>query len=238
MNKLVHQAFTDTRTNVYFYMHDFLALVTVVSTIAIVLETVPTLESYERIFVTIEWVAVIIFTTEYVIRLRTNKPWHEYAFSFFGAIDLLAIVPSLLGIGNLTFLKSARIVRLIRLFRLIRLAKLRRIKSNDFDREQSILVLNVSLYLTLLLSTLLAFGILLYIVEGQTGLFESIPAAMWWTFAAFVNADARDVSLSVTGGVLYVLIKFFGLILLGALIGVTGNVLRHYLLDTRKRSSK
>jgi len=234
MSSLARRAFVDTRTNLYFWTHDFLALLTIVSTISIVLETVPALEVYDVVFVTIEWVAVIIFTLEYIIRLRAEKRWQDYVFSVYGVIDLVSILPTYLGLGNFVFLKSARVVRIIRLLRLIRLAKLRHMRGHDIEHAGSMVALNITIYLTLLIGMLLCFGILLYLFESSTGVFESIPVAMWWTFQVFVASTFIEEPLTVVGGILYVAAKFVGLILLGALIGVVANIMQHYLLDPRK----
>lgn len=234
MKRFLHNAFVNTKSKLYFLVHDVLALATILSVISIVLSTMPALAPYQPIFRTIEWTAVAIFTFEYVARLIVTKPWYHYSFSFFGLIDVIAIAPTYLGLGNFTFLKSARVVRIIRLLRLIRLAKIRHIRTGDIEHAGGVVALNVTIYLVLLLGTLLIFGILLYIFEASTGMFESIPTSMWWTFQVFVASPFADEPLSTVGGVLYVAARFVGYILLGALIGVVGNIMRHYLLGTKK----
>jgi voltage-gated potassium channel len=235
MSSLLKKAFTDPRTNVYFWTHDFLALITIVSTVSIVLETVPALSDYQSVFNIIEWTAVVFFTFEYVVRLRLSKPWHHYVFSFYGIIDLVSILPTFLGIGNLTFLKSARVIRIIRLLRLIRLAKIRNAETTDIEQSMSVASLNITIYLLFLTTTLLMFGTILYLVEDASGVFSSIPSSMWWTFQVFVNARPFEIPATVLGGTAYVFARFVGLILLGALIGVVGNIMHHYLLSHRRR---
>jgi len=235
MEHLLKKAFVDTRTKLYYRVSNTLAFFTVLSVVSIVLETVPSLTRYETIFLVIEWAAVIVFTIEYVARFYLSKPWYQYSFSFFGMIDLISILPTFLGLGNLTFLKSARIVRILRFLRMIRLTKLRRLKGSNVDHNTSVLMLNVLMYLTMLMVALVGFGVLLYVLESANQAFVSIPAAMWWVFGVFVNSSTASVPEGTLGGVLYVLVRFVGLLLLGAMVGMMANIFNHYLLDSKKR---
>lgn len=226
--------FTDPKSAHYFLVSDILAFFTVLSILAIVLETVPGLEKYKGIFLIIEWVSVAVFTFEYVIRVMASRPWHAYSFSFFGVIDLVAILPTFLGVGNLTFLKSARVLRILRFLRMVRLAKLSRVSPKEIEESYGVFVLNIGIYFSLLLTALLLFGTALFVVEETAESFISIPASMWWSFKVFIGSIPVDAPLSALGGVLYVLARFCGLILLGILIGVVGNIFRATLLGERK----
>lgn len=235
MKRYLETHLVDTRTNAYFKTSNFLAFVTILSTVSIILETVPSLSGLTSVFVAIEWVSVIIFTAEYVARLYIIKPSTQYIFSFYGLVDLISIAPTWLGLGNLTFLKSARIVRLLRFLRLVRLAKIRHLSVKEIEHAGSVMFLNITIYTVLLLCALLVFGIGMYIVETGNPYFMSIPHGMWWAFQVFVTARPEFETITVLGGVLYVLARFVGLILLGALVGVIGNIFRHYFFDTKKR---
>jgi len=231
MKKLLEKALLKPDNGLYFILSDFLALCTIVSIIAIVLETVPSMEKYELYFTVVEYTAVLIFTLEYLARLSVTKPKRAYVFSFYGLIDLVSVLPSFMGFGNLTFLKSVRAIRLIRLLRLIRLAKLSHSHRSDPEESLGVFALNVSIYITLLLLALLCMGTLMYVAEEQVGTILSIPAGMWWSFQVFMGGIPVDTPLTMLGSILYVLARFVGLLLLGVLVGVVGNVFRTLLFS-------
>ena len=224
MAKKLHwvQSFVNSKHPKFFAVNDFFALLTIVSIIAVVLETVPALEQYTTIFFWVEWVTVGLFTFEYIVRLVATKPIHKYAFSFFGIVDLVAILPSFLGVGNLTFLKSARALRIIRLLRLIRASAVR---SHARDEHYNPVLFNVLIYGAALVIALLTFGTLMYLVESGES-FTSIPAGMWWSFKVFMAGIPVVTPATEIGEVLFVLTRFTGMLLLGLLLGVVGNIFR------------
>lgn len=220
-------ALTDNHHPWHFLLSDFLAIVTIISILAIVLETMPQLSAWSTWFLVIEWVTVVIFSVEYIWRLSAAKQKLKYIFSWFGLVDLIAILPTYFGLGNLTFLKSARVVRLMRLLRIMRVAKMRNLKRHrDHDTELSFYALNILLFLTILISATLFVGILIYLVEGHRVAFQSIPQGMWWAFRIFTNDPTFIRTETVGGEVVYILARLVGLIVFGALIGILGNVLK------------
>ena len=225
-------AFSDSSSRFFRLAQDFFAIVTVISIVSLVLETVPALSEYEQVFLLIEWVAVAFFTFEYVGRLSVSKPIWRYPLSFFGVVDLISIVPTFLGLGNFTWLKSARALRIIRLLRMVRLAKIAR--SSVRDEDLSVLSLNVLIYVVTLLFALLATGTAMYLVEPQTSAFASIPAGMWWSLKVFMAGIPVVEPVTVAGEFFFVLTRFVGLLLLGLLIGVVGNVFK-VVLGGQKR---
>lgn len=234
LESFLKKAFVDNHSRLYFVVNDILALLTIVATIVVVLETVPAFTEYAYFFLIIEWTAVLIFTAEYIARMYISKPSRQYIFSFYGVIDLISILPTFLGLGNLTFLKAARTVRIMRLLRIIRLAKVTRLHGKNLDESLSVFSLNVTIYVALLVIALLIFGTMLYIVESSLGLFTSIPIGMWWAFKVFLGSIPVDAPLSAAGAALYVVARFTGLILLGVLVGVVGNIFKHYFTPPTK----
>lgn len=236
MKKLLEKALLKPNNPMYFLVSDFLAIATVVSIVAIVLETVPSLTEYARWFAVVEYTMVFIFTVEYVARVYVTKPSRQYVFSFFGVVDLLSILPSFVGVGNFTFLKSARAVRLVRLLRLVRLAKLSHAHHRDPEESLGIYTLNIMIYISLLLLALLCMGTLMYIAEEQAGMIMSIPSGMWWSFKVFMGGIPVDTPITAFGAGLYVFARFLGYLLLGVLIGVVGNIFRALLFTSSKSS--
>lgn len=218
----------------YFITSDFLALVTIISIISIVLESMPQLSTYRAWFVAIEWVSVAIFTIEYVFRIAASQKKLRYIFSPFGLIDLISILPTYLGLTNLTFLKSARILRIMRLLRMLRIARIRNLKQHhDHDKQLSFYALNVGIFLTVLVSATLLMGILIYVVEGHRVAFESIPNGMWWSFRIFTNDPTFIQTETIGGEVVYILARVVGLIVFGTLVGVITNVFKRMLFSEK-----
>lgn len=222
VKKEIARIFSDPTHPKFFLVNDFFAILTILSVLVVVLETVPGLEKYDLAFFVIEWFSVTLFSIEYISRLWSTNPPRKYAFSFFGIIDLLSILPSFLGVGNLTFLKSARALRIIRLLRLVRTSS---VKAHEKEEEYNPIAFNVLIYFAALLFALLVFGTAMYVFEPSET-FASIPAGMWWSFKVFLASIPVDQPTTAIGDGLYVLTRFVGLMLLGLLIGVVGNVFR------------
>jgi len=213
-------------------VNDGLALVTIVSIVTLVLETVPTLTAYRPVFLVVEWVAVAIFSLEYLARLSISRPRWRYPTSFFGIVDFVAILPTFLGLGNFTFLKSARALRIIRLLRMARLAKMGR-SAMVAEEEFGVFTFNIFIYFVTLLTALLFAGTLMYVVEPTHAAFSSIPAGMWWSLKVFLGSIAVPTPDTALGEVFYVVTRFIGLLLLGLLVGVVGNIFRQLVLGKR-----
>jgi voltage-gated potassium channel len=226
MKTLLREAFLRPQSRTYSVVQNFFALLTIISIVSLVLETVPSLAAYETTFLIIEWVAVILFTGEYVGRLAVSKLKWKYSASFFGIVDLVSILPTFFGLGNFTFLKSARALRIIRLLRMLRLAKVARSGLVD-DENLGILSLNVLIYFVTLLTALLITGTAMYLVEPNgVSAFASIPAGMWWSLKVFMAGIPVVEPVTELGEIFFVLTRFVGLLLLGLLVGVVGNVFR------------
>lgn len=225
MNLSPRNIFLKTTTKEYRFVNDFLAVLTIISIVSLVLETVPSLAGYTFIFTFIEWFSVLFFGLEYIGRLMVSRPKRKYVLSFFGIVDLVSILPTFLGLGNFTFLKSARALRIIRMLRMLRLAKISRSKIVD-DENMSVLSLNIIIYFVILLFALLVTGTIMYLAEGGQSAFVSIPAGMWWSLKVFMSGIPVVEPITATGEFFFVLTRFVGLLLLGLLIGVVGNVFR------------
>lgn len=225
------QVFINPKHPKFFAVNDFFALLTIVSVAVVVLETVPSLGAYQSWFTVIEWISVVLFTFEYIARTIATKPSLKYTFSFFGIVDLLAVLPSFFGAGNLTFLKAARALRIIRLLRLIRTTAMHNhSKEEDFNP----VLLNVMIYFAALMMALLTFGTLMYLIENSSSAFLSIPAGMWWSLKVFLGSVPVDLPATSFGAALHVLTRFTGMLLLGLLLGVVGNIFRAMLGDEEK----
>lgn len=231
--KFVLDTFENPRSKYFAFVNDLFAVATIVSILAVVIETVPSLHTYHTVFLYIEWTTVVLFSLEYILRLWVAKNRKAYALSFFGIVDLVAVLPTFFGLGNLTFLKSARIVRIIRFLRLVRLSKLSRIKVEDAEETLGIFGFNIALYAVTLLFTTLVFGVLLHLfVTGDTQ-YWSIPGGMYWTFAVFLGGLPAPIPPGAVGTTIFILAKFCGMALFGLLVGVIGKIFNELILGKK-----
>ncbi len=228
--RALQQTLDNPQAHYFSFINDVLATATVVSILAIVLETVPSLAHYHPWFLVAEWATVALFSIEYVARIYVAKPKREYALSFFGIVDLVAILPTFIGLGNFTFLKSARIVRIMRFLRMIRLAKMSRVKAKDVEETMGVFGFNIAIYTVALLFVLMIIGTLLHVFIGTTEDSWSIPRGMYWAFSVFLGGLPAPIPEGEWGTAIFILTKFCGMALFGLLIGVVGKVFNQMVL--------
>lgn len=227
----MYQAFYTPSSPYFLLLNDVLAITTIVSITALVLESVAALQPYALLFTTVEYVAVGIFTTEYAARWYAHgSAWRKYSFSFFGIVDLLAILPSYLGFANLTFLKSARVFRILQLLRMVRLVKLTRRTAAATHDRRSADRLTLQIYFFALTAALLCFGTLLYVIEPHNPEFANIPLAMLWVAKPLLGGIAQTFPTTIWGDILVSLVRFSGLVLFGLLVSIIGTNVRTLLL--------
>jgi len=203
-----------------------------------VLETIPSFSPYYPLLSFIEWTSVAVFTLEYIARIISTKNKLGYIFSFFGLLDLVAILPSYLGLANLTYLKAGRTVRVLRFLRILRLSKLARAEHlHGTSKERTMLDvirLNAGIYLTAIVSGILVLGCLIYIAEGHSSEeFKSIPAGMLWTVKILFGLPFEHVH-TAAGMWVFFGVKMTGLLLFGAFTGLIGGMFQNILLGQLK----
>lgn len=225
--------FDDPRNKYFAFANTVLAFMTLVSVAAIALETVESFQKYHFVFKGIEWIAVVLFSTEYVARLFTNKKSLRYIFSFFGVIDLVAILPSLIGLSNFTFLKSARTIRIIRLLRMVRLAKVSRARDKE-KAVRSVYKINLEIYFLTLTLAVLILGCLFYIFEHGVDDARNIPAGMYWALRAILGGVSYPQATTMGGTITLILARFTSMILLGMMMSLVGTMIRKALIGSEK----
>lgn len=232
-HKPVHRRlnpFDDIHNKFFVRANTVLAIMTLVSVATVALETVQSLQRYNLIFTVVEWTAVVLFSAEYIARLYlTTKPL-RYIFSFFGIIDLVAILPSIFGLANLTFLKSARTIRIIRLLRMMRLAKFSRAK----DKQKvtgSLYKINLQIYFITLSLAVLVIGSMFYLFENVPES-KDIPSGMYWALKSILGGFPYPQPESLGGIIALVLARFTSMILLGMMLGLVGMMIRKLLIGS------
>ena len=229
----IRRMFDDPKVPYFSFINDLLSFATILSILTVVLETVPSLNHYEKVFLTVEWFAVILFSIEYISRLWSAKIRSSYAFSLFGIIDLVAILPTILGLGNLSFLKSARVVRIIRFLRIARISKISRTSLKDTEETMGVFGFNIALYAATLIFTILILGASMHIFINDNNTYWSIPAGMYWAFAVFLGGLPAPIPEGTAGTIIFILTKFLGMALFGLLIGVISKIFNQWILGKK-----
>ena len=174
------------------------------SVLAVMLETVnPIGDLYAYELKVLEWVFTVYFTIEYILRLIcVRRPW-KYATSFFGVIDLLAILPtylSLLFVGTHYFL-VIRALRLLRVFRIFKLAHFMN-ESTTIIRALQASRAKITVFLIFILLLVTFLGSVMYLVEGgqdETG-FTSIPRSIYWAIVTLTTVGYGDIAPATSLG--------------------------------------
>ena len=236
--ELCRGTFNDINSQYFVVVNDFFAVLTIISILTIVLETVEGLFGYRHIFLLIEYITVFFFTLEYIGRvIAAKRPW-KYVFSFFGIIDLIAIVPTFLGIANFTFLKSVRLLRLLRFLRMVRLAKLLRIQKKHEDIEKNghdqLFGLTMQIYLVTLFCMILMSGTLIWFAEGDREVYANIPLSMIWSSKVLLGGVPQAMPQTIWGEIITIMTRFVGLILFSLLISIVGGSVTRLLLGTEE----
>ena len=200
-----------------------LLIVIVLSTLVIILESVPELEKYTNFFSTLEWVFTILFTVEYILRLLVVKNKRQYIFSLLGIVDLLSILPTYLSLifSGAHMLIVIRIIRLIRIFRILKLAKF--IGAGNTLRTAIIASRHkISVFLLTVLTSVIITGTLMYLIEGAENGFTSIPVGIYWAIETMTTAGYGDFAPTTAAG--KVLASFIMVLGYGVLAVPTGIV--------------
>ncbi|MAM63115.1 ion transporter [Maritimibacter sp. UBA3975] len=187
-------------------------LLVLASALAIAVETVPGLDpTLRRALFSFEVLVVLIFATEYFLRLFSARKPARYVFSFWGVVDLMAWLPAVL-----MFIPAFQAVRVLRLIRLLRLIKLFNTAPalnrlmQAFGRVKSELV--VWGVISTLLLYISAVGIYVFENPVQPEVFSSIPAALWWSVVSFTTVGYGDMfPITPMGRLLTTVLLFIGL---------------------------
>ena len=197
---------------------DVALIILILSSIVIVsLESVVAIRrDFASHFLVLEWCFTIIFTIEYLLRIYSTPKPLKYVLSFFGIVDLLAIIPtylSLIVVGSQYLL----VVRVLRLLRIARVFKLTRFinEGQVLSRALRASITKIAVFLGTVLTLIVIIGSLMYIIEGAASGFTSIPVSIYWTIVTLTTVGYGDIAPATPLGQLlasFVMILGYGII--------------------------
>jgi voltage-gated potassium channel len=206
----------------------------VLSLLAFSIETLPGLSSQLIGFLdAFEVMTVIVFTLEYFLRVYVSRPRIRFIFSFYGIIDLFAVLPFLLSAG--LDLRSIRILRFFRLFRILKLVRY----SEALNRFQHALrmareELVLFFCMTGALLYISAVGIYYFENTVQPQVFASIFHSLWWAVTTLTTVGYGDAYPVTLGGRLF---TFFVLMLGLGIIAIPTGIFAAALSQARRQES-
>ena len=221
-----------------------LLIAIIASVLVVMLESVKSYQTnFGEVLYVLEWIFTIFFTIEYLLRLYcVYRPW-KYAISFFGVIDLLAILPTYLSL----FILGAQTLLVIRILRLMRVFRI--FKLGHFMVQGEVLLkalkgsrvkITVFLFFVVLMVTII--GAVMYLVEGgePDTTFTSIPRSIYWAIVTLTTVGYGDITpVTELGQFLSALVMILGYAVLAVPTGIVSvELMKQPNLNETTQSSR
>lgn len=206
------------------------------SVLAVMLDSISSMRLSYGVFLSgVEWFFTILFTIEYILRLLCVGRPLLYATSFFGIVDLLAIIPTYISlfIPGSEYLIVVRILRILRIFRVLKLVQY---------MGEAILLMKalrassrkIVVFLFTVLTLVIILGSLMYLIEGARNGFTSIPRAIYWAIVTLTTVGYGDISPQTNIGQI---LASFIMILGYSIIAVPTGIVTVELSQVSKRKA-
>ncbi len=142
-----------------------------------------------------ELLITVLFTAEYLLRLYSAKRPARYAFSFYGVVDLLAILPGYASIffPGLHFLTTVRILRVLRIFRVLKMVQFMG-EGNNLWLALKRSRYKITVFLFTVLTVVVIVGSLMYLIESEDSGFTSIPKSIYWAIVTMTTVGYGDIA--------------------------------------------
>ena len=173
-----------------------LILAIILSVVAVMFDSVAEVRAeHGRMLYVIEWFFTLLFTAEYLARIISLGQPTRYMRSFYGLVDLISILPTYISllIPGSQYLMVIRTLRLLRIFRILKLAQYLR-EAEYLLKAMRASARKISVFLFAVLTLVLIFGSLLYLIEGDESGFTSIGASCYWAITTLTTVGYGDIS--------------------------------------------
>lgn len=194
--KVLHKVIFEADTPVEKGFDVLLIISILASVAAVMLDSITAVRAqHGNLLYKIEWFFTLLFTAEYILRLLSVGRPVKYATSFFGVVDLLAIIPTYLSLilPGSQYLLVIRILRILRVFRILKLvpylgeARLLMQALHASKRK-------IAVFLYTVLTLVVIFGSMMYVIEGEDHGFSSIPRSIYWAIVTMTTVGYGDIS--------------------------------------------
>jgi voltage-gated potassium channel len=211
------------------------------SLVVVILDSEPSIYSeYHRELLILEWFFTGLFTIEFGLRIWLSKRKWGYIFSFYGLVDLLAIVPTFLSL----FLAGTQFLVVIRALRLLRVVRI--LKLGRYMKEAEVLKsalkaskLKIQLFLGTVVTIVLIAGTLMFLVEGPENGFTSIGMSMYWAIVTLTTVGYGDISpITPYGKFLASVIMLLGYAIIAVPTGIVTSELTLANSKSKKKQGK
>jgi voltage-gated potassium channel len=211
------------------------------SVVAVMLDSVaPIRAANGRALDVVEWVFTILFSLEYALRLVcVPVPWH-YARSFFGVVDLLAVLPTYLslllpGAEHLLVIRALRLLRIFRVFKLGRFLG----EANILSKAVAASRHKVTVFLGTIAILVTILGTAMYLIEGAENGFTSIPISVYWAVVTMTTVGYGDIApQTVVGKALATIVMILGYSIIAVPTGIVTAEIVEAAVATRKVSAR
>lgn len=175
----------------------------VLSVMAVVLESVGPIRSSHGVALrNVEWAFTVLFTIEFGLRLICVGRPASYIFSFFGIVDLLAVMPTYLSLFLAGPKYSLIVIRALRLLRIFRVLKLVRFlgEANLLLQALRASSRKIIVFLGAVLTITVIIGSVMYLIEGEASGFTSIPQGVYWAIVTMTTVGYGDIAPITVAG--------------------------------------
>jgi voltage-gated potassium channel len=207
-----------------------------ISVAVVMLQSVARIEArHGEMLFRLEWFFTILFTIEYVLRLACVRNRATYATSFYGTVDLLAILPAYLELllAGSSYLIVIRMLRILRLFRVMKLG--RYINAANSLTEALYRSRNkIVVFLYAVLTLVIVFGALMFLIEGPENGFTSIPRGIYWAIVTLTTVGYGDITpRTVPGQAISAMVMILGYGIIAVPTGIYAAELRESMVRHR-----
>ena len=217
-----------------------LLLIILASVLAVLADSVESLRGqYSLTLWRLEWFFTILFTVEYAARLYCSPHPLRYAKSFFGVVDLLALLPTYLSmlLVGAQYLLVVRLLRVLRLFRILKLfrysGEANLLLRSMYNSRRKILIF---LYVVLVFTVI--FGAIMFLVEGPENGFTSIPQSIYWSIVTITTVGYGDISPNTPlGKAMSSIVMIVGYSIIAVPTGILTAELANEMRSERSRKS-
>ncbi len=236
IRRKIHEIIFEADTDSGKVFDEVLLILIGLSVIAAAIETIPNIHhDLQHNLIIFEWIFTLIFTIEYILRIYSTLRPYKYITSFYGVVDLLAIVPTYLSLffAGSQALIIIRALRLLRIFRIFKMGKYVD-SSQIIIRSMKLSLPKITVFLYFILLVVCIFGAIMYLVEGSTNpSYDSIPRSIYWAIVTITTVGFGDITPNTfVGQFLSAILMILGY----AVIAVPTGIVSSEIITSRRKS--